>query len=617
MRAQDPGRTPDVGKLRRPASPAVSTAAGPVVSGRVAPAPSSVPSLQSLQRSIGNAAVTSMLQRETHRHDAGCGHEEPAEPVQRSTAVHDVLRSRGRSLSEPVRSEMEGRLGVPKGTFRSVSVHDSPRDIEVSRSIGAIAFTSGEHVVGDVSKPQTLAHELHHVRQQREGQVPGTETGNGLKISHPNDSAEREAEAVSAKAMADPAPVQREVEPSPAGTRSGAPADEAVAIQRKVGFEFETNMLVRAGDQPVISKNEKIFEAASGDWYITPDASALEFVTVPFEEEGKAPEMERMAKAVGEMADAFSTLHTSVKLASLMDGNAELGEVLSEDGTVHQHRGNDVYVPGSDRLHPALAKPQATGGVSLEKMLALFQALVEQQLPLTSPSNPEDVHILGEEPEERTDTTALGGANPERDAAILADAQRFTDTYCAGLDPAGTRELRGLLAMVYTYLLAGAQQSRLQDQAKYFLPLMSRMSFSAMYAALPDEAKSHFVPTRVLEVASLAAGEPVYKHGFADHGAGDTEKSFGPQRGKWLDSIVSGGPDLMSAGGGSPVTAGMKASSPAMGQHDRLDPGHTAGAAGLVQVELRRLPGQVPPEEWLPLAVTLFEMFRKVQEAEA
>ncbi|MFJ4967718.1 DUF4157 domain-containing protein [Streptomyces sp. NPDC088755] len=613
MRAQDPGRTPDAGKPRRPASPAVTTATDPAVSGRAAPAPGSVPALQ---RSVGNAAVTRMLQREAHRHDAGCGREEPAEPVQRSTDVHDVLRSRGRSLSEPVRADMENRLGAPRGTFRSVSVHDSPRDIEVSRSIGATAFTSGDHVVGDVSKPQTLAHELHHVRQQRKGQVPGTETGNGLKVSHPNDPAEREAEAVSAQAMADPAPVQRDAEPSPAGTPSGTPADGDVAIQRKVGVEFETNMLVRAGDKPVISKNEKVFEAASGDWYITPDASALEFVTVPFEEEGEAPELGRMTQAVGEMAEAFKTLHTSTKLASLMDGNAELGEVLSESGTVHQHQGNDVYVPGADRLYPPLAKPQATGGVSLEKMLTLFQALAGQELPLTSPSNPEDVHILGDDPEKRTDTTTLGGANPKRDAAILADAQRLTDTYCADLDPAGTRELRGLLATVYTYLLAGAQQSGRQDQAKYFLPLMSRMSFSAMYAALPEEAQSHFDPARVLAVASLAAGDPVYQHGFADHGAGDSKKSFGPQRGKWLESIASGGPDLMSAGGGTDVTDGMKASSPAMGQHDRLDPGHADGAAGLVQVELRRLPGQVPPEEWLPLAATLFEMFRKVQEAE-
>jgi hypothetical protein len=553
-----------------------------------------------------------MLQRDGHRHDADHGHEEHAEPVQRS-AVRDVLRSRGRPLPEPVASEMEHRLRAPEGTFRSVSVHDSPRDIEVSRSIGATAFTSGDHIVGDVSKPRVLAHELHHVRQQRRGPVPGTDTGDGLRMSDPGDHAEREAEAVSAAAMAAPAPVQRDAERPDHGTRSGTAAGEGAAIQRKVGFEFETNMLVRAGGEPVISKNEKVFEAASGDWYITPDASALEFVTVPFEEEGDAPDRQRMVTAVGEMADAFGTLHTWAKLATIMGTDTNLEEVLSENGTIHQHGGNDVYVPGADRVYPPLAKPQATGGVGLERMLALFQAVVSRELPLKSPSNPEDVDILGEDPEPRTDTTALGGANPRRDAAILTEARGFAEEYTAGLRTAGTPELKGLLALVFSYLLAGARQSGRQDQAKYFLPLMSRMSFSAMYAALPEEAKTAFDPDRVLQVAALAPDDPLYKEGFSDRGAGDTRTSYGPQRRRWLESIASGGPDLMSAGGGTEVTEGMKASSPAMGQHHLLDPGHAPGAAGLVQVELRRLPGQVPPEEWLPLATALFEMFRTVQ----
>ncbi|MFC5804563.1 DUF4157 domain-containing protein [Streptomyces formicae] len=609
MRVRDVGKAPGADKPHRPASRAVSTAPSPAVlaKGGITPA-----AIHALQRSAGNAAVTHMLQRDAHRHDAGSGQGEHTDPVQRS-AVHDVLRSRGRSLPEPVVSEMEGRLGAPAGTFRSVSVHDSPRDIEVARSIGATAFTSGDHVVGDVSRPQVLAHELHHVRQQRQGPVPGTDMGNGLRVSDKNDHAEREAEAVSVAAMAAPAPVQRDSDRALAATHRAPAVDGAVEIQRKVGFEFETNMLVRAGEKPVISKNEKVFEAASGDWYITPDASALEFVTVPFEEEGDAPELERMSKAVSEMANAFGQLHTSAKLASLMDGNAELREVLSEEGTTHQHNGNDVYVPGADRLYPPLAKPQATGGVGLEKMLALFKAVVSEELPLKSPSNPEDVAILGEDPEKRADTTTLGGANPKRDAAILTDAQSFADKYVTDLQSSGTGELKGLLALVFSYLLAGAQQSGRQDQAKYFLPLMSRMSFSAMYEALPEEAKSAFDPARILAVAGLAPDDPVYKEGFADHGAGDSAKSRGPQRRQWLDSIASGGPDLMSAGGGSTVTEGMKASSPAMGQHHRLDPGHVPGAAELVQVELRRLPGQVPPEEWLPVAAAIFEMFRKVQ----
>ncbi|GAA3911246.1 hypothetical protein GCM10023084_74180 [Streptomyces lacrimifluminis] len=566
------------------------------------PPPLSADGLRVAQRAVGNAAVTAMIARRVR----------PAPAMERPDhGVDQVLGSAGKPLATPVRQDMESRFGTD---FSDVRLHTGAAATRSARAIGARAYTSGSHVVlgaGGGDK-HTLAHELTHVVQQRNGPVSGTDHGNGLRVSDPRDSFEREAESTARRVLTGPTPVARAVDEH-AGAHGCTAADGAAEIQRKVGFEFETNMLVRADEKPVISKDEKIFEAASGDWYITPDASAMEFVTVPFEEEGDAPELVRMATAVREMAEAFGLLHTSAKMASLMDGNAELHEVLSGQGTTHQHNGNNVYVPGADRLYPPLAKPQATGGVSLEKVLALFKAVVSQELPLTSPSNPEDVHILDEEPEERTNTTALGGANPKRDAAILTDAQVLTDKYVTDLPTAETRELKGLLALVFSYLLAGAQQSGRQDQAKYFLPLMSRMSFSAMYAALPAEAQSAFDPARVLEVAALAPGDPVYKVGFADHGAGDSTKSQGPQRKQWLDSIASGGPDLMSAGGGSTVTEGMKASSPAMGQHHRLDPGHAPGAADLLQVELRRLPGQVPPEEWLPVATALFEMFRQVQ----
>jgi len=210
MHAQDPGKAPDAGRVAAPRT--ASTAPSPVVFGGARGAPAAI---LALQRSVGNAAVARMLestgqqagqrtgQRTGHEHDADCGHDRPAAPVQRS-AIHDVLRSRGRSLPQPVRLDAEGRLGVPEGTFRSVSVHDSPRDIQVSRSIGATAFTSGDHVVGDVSGLQTLLHELHHVGQQRRGPVPGTDSGDGVRTSDPNDYAEREAEVVAARAAAAP-----------------------------------------------------------------------------------------------------------------------------------------------------------------------------------------------------------------------------------------------------------------------------------------------------------------------------------------------------------------------------------------------------------------------------
>ncbi|MGC4929712.1 DUF4157 domain-containing protein [Streptomyces cyaneofuscatus] len=165
-----------------------------------------------LQRSIGNAALAQMIEDQRHVHDSSRSHpdtpaateSEANTPVQRSS-VHDVLRSPGRPLAEPVRTEMELRLGEG---FESVRVHDGASAARSASEIGARAYTSGDHVVlghGGTDK-HTLAHELTHVIQQRQGPVTGTDTGSGLRVSDPSDHFERAAEANATAALARPLP---------------------------------------------------------------------------------------------------------------------------------------------------------------------------------------------------------------------------------------------------------------------------------------------------------------------------------------------------------------------------------------------------------------------------
>ncbi|MGN9807489.1 eCIS core domain-containing protein [Micromonospora sp. L32] len=185
--------------------------------------------IQALQRSVGNAAVVQML-HQRHTHTASCGHgpegqDTAAATVQRS-AVHDVLRSAGRPLAEPLRTEMEARLGAD---FSSVRVHDDAAARRSSDEIGARAYTSGEHVViGDGGGDKhTLAHELTHVVQQRHGPVAGTDAGNGVSISDPSDHYERAAEANARHVMRAPLDAQRPVQ-----ARSAAAApDGPVTVQ--------------------------------------------------------------------------------------------------------------------------------------------------------------------------------------------------------------------------------------------------------------------------------------------------------------------------------------------------------------------------------------------------
>lgn len=144
-----------------------------------------------LQRTVGNGAVSRLLGADEPVHDET--------PVQRS-GVEEVLSGPGTPLAAPVRAEMEARLGAD---FSGVRLHTGPAARDSAAEIGARAYTSGDHVViGDGGADKhTLAHELTHVIQQRQGPVAGTDNGSGLRISDPSDRFEREAEANAHRVM--------------------------------------------------------------------------------------------------------------------------------------------------------------------------------------------------------------------------------------------------------------------------------------------------------------------------------------------------------------------------------------------------------------------------------
>ncbi|MFE9925661.1 DUF4157 domain-containing protein [Streptomyces sp. NPDC005774] len=149
-------------------------------------------------------------QPEQHRHDAGCGHQQAGQPQVQRSAVHDVLRAGGTPMNSGLRKEMEARLGAD---FSQVRIHDDGAARASAAEVGARAYTSGHHVViGDGGGDKhTLAHELTHVIQQRQGPVSGTDTGAGLKVSDPSDTYEQAAEQNARQVMSAPVPVQKRV----------------------------------------------------------------------------------------------------------------------------------------------------------------------------------------------------------------------------------------------------------------------------------------------------------------------------------------------------------------------------------------------------------------------
>ncbi|MER7539665.1 DUF4157 domain-containing protein [Streptomyces sp. NPDC097704] len=197
-----------------------------------------------IQRTAGNTALIQLLRQaghawaqEQHQHSAGCGHQAGERAAVQRSAVHDVLRTSGRPLDDATRTDMESRLDAD---FSDVRVHDDSAAKASAAEVGARAYTSGNHVVigaGGGDK-HTLAHELTHIIQQRQGPVAGTDNGAGLKVSDPSDRYEREAEANATRVMSGPAPTV--VARARADDRRQRAGSGEVEVQRVIGQNNST-----------------------------------------------------------------------------------------------------------------------------------------------------------------------------------------------------------------------------------------------------------------------------------------------------------------------------------------------------------------------------------------
>jgi hypothetical protein len=115
------------------------------------------------------------------------------------SSVYDVLRSPGTPLDEETRTFMESRFGED---FSTVRVHTDGRAAASAGEVNAHAYTVGSDIVFNTGQyaPQShegrklLAHELTHVVQQVNSQIPNPDN---LRLSLPNSVSENEAGNVS------------------------------------------------------------------------------------------------------------------------------------------------------------------------------------------------------------------------------------------------------------------------------------------------------------------------------------------------------------------------------------------------------------------------------------
>lgn len=129
--------------------------------------------------------------------------------------VHEVLRRPGRPLEPETRGFMENRFGHD---FGKVRVHADAEAAESARSVGALAYTVGNHVAfdhghyapGSGAGKELLAHELAHVVQQ--GASAAVPASGGLPVSPAGDALESQADSAAAAVIrgASPQPGQAE-----------------------------------------------------------------------------------------------------------------------------------------------------------------------------------------------------------------------------------------------------------------------------------------------------------------------------------------------------------------------------------------------------------------------
>jgi hypothetical protein len=302
-----------------------------------------------VQRLIGNRATSRLIELQRA---AG------------STSVPEVLRRAGRPLEPGVRARMEEALGAD---FSQVRVHTDTVAQRSTTEIGARAYTSGEHVVlgAGASDLHTLAHELWHVHQQRQGPVAGTDNGHGLSISNPHDRFEREAERVADRVVRTPGVPLGDPSPGQQGTSR---QDRSASVQRAFSGSAADEV---AEEELRRGRRERLLRPTTGD---------------PAEVELRRLRREHLDRAYGELA---GPKHGRPKAGELDDrGDVRLNPLwyrledfppallLGRKGAVWHHA-----VGADGEIHIGSEEPR--GVLHDEEWTELFDAMHQAEPDLT------------------------------------------------------------------------------------------------------------------------------------------------------------------------------------------------------------------------------------------
>jgi hypothetical protein len=273
------------------------------------------------------------------------------------------------------------------------------------------------------------------------------------------------------------------------------PPQSNTAIQRKIGFEFETHWLMKAPGG-LLGSDDAVIEGAG--WHVSPDMRApslesrptknffgqnvvpkyqgfgnVEFITDAFEEdqtglEGLKLAMEEIEIAVKKLQGGYD-----VKINQALGGGIRWGEFLREENEDRKAKRNEIVI--EDTTNGPTAAPQITAGVKLAQVATILYRM-------GNPNNDIETSLTEKmTTEESRELERKIIRVTARNAQILAsDAGRRHPEWT----PLEVMEYSGAVAHLAMIVFKAGIFTDL-EQAKYVSTVLSRTNFGL----LPDHIR--------------------------------------------------------------------------------------------------------------------------------
>jgi hypothetical protein len=430
-------------------------------------------------------------------------HESPVQNVEK--ARDDGSHSRSR------RPRSAGDVGILMALQRRAGNAAVVRAVQAARD----AAVPSEHVVlgNGAADRHTLAHELAHVVQQRQGPVSGTDRGDGLRISDSEDRHERAAEAQARRALQRrPAGLSASV--SEAGHDPVGTAPDHLVVQRKVGFEFETPWRAkRISTGEPLAKRELIGTRFDG-FKVEADAdpegghSEIEFIVDPPVEEGDAGErrLTTVMRGLTRLGDQMERASVKTDAKPVDDEERHRPTPEIQLPFFRQNKATDRLVDDDFAIIPRgslRAAAQVTSGFKLGAIPRLGERLRPRPGDVRHAGDVSNVGDMGDMGALAHMVDAIdyrdGGAHRDARAFELPPAMargaatlrgRAAQVQGTPALPNPSEDLKGLIGVIASYLVQGAASVPLAYPKQLGNLLLARTDFAKLFQLLPRDEQS-------------------------------------------------------------------------------------------------------------------------------